>query len=93
MKNYFAIYGKNALAVYDNGRIAQRNFKYVPGGVIEKFEDFDEAVESAKYGYNAIQTEEQRFKAIYPKQTLPLNYMIFRREIEADAFKCERITE
>lgn len=93
MKKYFAIYGRNALAVYNNGKIAQRNLKYVPGGVIEKFEDYDEAVEFAIYGYNAIQTEEQRFKATYPKQTLPLNYMFYRREIEDDAFKCERITE
>lgn len=88
MKRYFAVYGKNALAVYDNGKMAQRNRKYVSGSVMEKYEDYDEAVDNAIYGYNNYQIEEQKSKAIYRKETLPLNYMVYRREIEVNAYEC-----
>ena len=93
MKNYFAIYGKNALAVYSNGKLAHKNCKYVQCCMLQKYDDFDEAVDNAIYGYNNFQVEEQRLKAVYQKDTLPVNYMLYRKEIEENAFECKGIAD
>lgn len=91
MGKFFAIYGENALAVYNNGRLAQQNLKYVKSHILEPHDNFTDAVDSAIYGYNNFQIEEQRFDAVYRRKNLTMNYMVYRKEIEGHALNCKRV--
>ena len=86
---FWSIWGRNAMAVYDNKAEVINSMPYVKNPKMKCHESFADAAACAIEGYNNIQNEAQFFESTYRKLTLPRNRMLYRYEIRRENNQAE----
>ena len=84
---YYAVFGKNAVAVYDNWEGVLATQKYIKGFKNKRFATFEDAEDYAIQGHEELNPE----APIYTK--LPLNYTCYDKKFKKGEEDYDTLTD
>lgn len=81
MKNYYAIYGKNGLGIFDDIVKADMSMQYLTKPKIKKMPSKAAAIKLVKERYNLLLQEEFAISGYYNEPDMRLNWLYYRKNL------------
>lgn len=81
MKNYYAIYGKNGLGIFDDIVKADMSIQYLINPRVKKTSSKSAAIKHAKDHYNLLLQEDFAINGYYNESDMRLNWLYYRKNL------------